>query len=358
MAVYSALRFLLQRIFGAFVISILGANFVQAEALPKRVALVIGNNNYHSLSPLQNAVNDAESVGASLSAIGFTVYLVSDLDNDTLLRSVDFFAQKAETADVALFYYAGHGAQIDGINYLLPTDFQIGAGFDPETALNIDSVLDGLGSQLRSNIILIDACLDDIVAPSDRNDTLVWQATNINASLPRIGTLVNFATSPGSAAFDGAGMHSPFTGALLDHLASPNIDIELMLRRVRRDVVVNSNGQQVPVTLSAMLSEFQLNPSSSLTQSRAEPNIPLAQSLAETGFQQKPILGDLSSGIRLPGNPDISPEVANQIRRIIASRQTRAKTDASDLRQLICQRLSSPLPASCQVFVQGTTLRN
>jgi uncharacterized caspase-like protein len=197
-----------------------------------------------------------------------------------------------------------------------------------------------------------------VVAPRDKNNSLIWQATNINASLPRIGTLVNFATSPGSAAFDGAGMHSPFTGALLDHLASPNIDIELMLRRVRRDVVVNSNGQQVPVTLSAMLSEFQLNPSGQPIQNRAVANIPLAQSLAETGFQQKPILGDLSGGLSLPSNQNISPEVANQIRRIIASRQTRAKADANDLRQLICQRLSSPLPASCRGFVQNSTLQN
>jgi uncharacterized caspase-like protein len=337
-------------------LTVLGTQFAVAQVSSKRIALVIGNNDYATLSPLQNAVNDAESVGASLSSIGFTVYLVSDLDRETMMNSIEFFSAKAEDADVAVLYYAGHGAQIDGINYLLPSDFQIGAGFDPEAALNLDDGLGDLGSQLRTTIVLIDACPDDVMLPSNRSETLIWQASDIDASHPRIGTIVSFATTPGTAAYDGIGLHSPYTGALLDHLATPNIDVDLMLRRVRRDVVVNSNGQQVPITLSSLLSEFHLNPSNVAQQVSYDLNVPPTNSLSETGFQQKPILNNLSSGIQLPTPPDTSPDIANRIRELIAERRDRAQSEASDLRALICQRLTAPLPQSCLEVLYPTAV--
>jgi hypothetical protein len=347
----------------AFLVFLVLPSITNAQNSDMRVALVIGNNSYETLQPLANAVNDAESISASLSAIGFTVYLVTDLDRDTLASSIEFFTDKAERADVALMYYAGHGAQIDGVNYILPTNFQLSNSFDPEDAIVLDDVLNKLSSRLRTNIVILDACLDQVILPSLTDDPLIWKTSSINTGSPRIGTLVSFATTPGTAAFDGGNQHSPFTGALLDHITAPNIDIELMFRNVRRDVVVNSNGQQVPVAISSLLSEFHLNSRPELSAKTSlepfiESNASVTQSLTESGFQQKPILGDLSEGLNIPQNAQISPELALRVRKQIAIRNLRAKVDAGELRKLLCQQLQAPLPSTCQSVELTDVRRN
>jgi len=219
--------------------------------LGRRVALVIGNSAYQNTDPLSNPSNDAVAVAASLRRIGFQSVIDGiDLDAEKLAGKVRDFSRALKGADLAFFYYAGHGVQVNGLNYMMPIDAKLAEETDvyAET-VELNDVLKHMERQAKTNIVILDACRNN---PLARNIARGMGARSAGPSLglaevrSGVGTLIVFATQPGNVALDGSTQHSPFTAGLLKHLETPNIDIAIMLRRVRDDVIDATKGQQVP----------------------------------------------------------------------------------------------------------------
>ncbi len=233
---------------------------VTAALAAKRVALVIGNSSYQHTTVLKNPKNDAKAVAALLTRLGFEVVEGTDLEHRGFGRTITKFSRKLRGADVALFYYAGHGLQVNGRNYLVPVDsvLEEEAGLEFE-AVRLRTVLSLLERRRRTSLVFLDACRNN---PLTRNlaRSMGTRSVVIGRGFAReetgIGTLIAFATQPDNVAYDGEGDHSPFTRALLDHLETPGMDVALVMRRVRQDVIQTSNGQQVPWSYSSLTAPF------------------------------------------------------------------------------------------------------
>jgi tetratricopeptide (TPR) repeat protein len=234
-----------------------------------RRALVIGNGKYASFTALPNAPNDARVMAAKLREIGFDVTEGIDLGRDALTEMVKGFLRDAASANTVLIYFAGHGMQIHGKNYLVPIDMKLEdvSALGSET-LDLDTIVVGLDDQIRSSIIILDACrnnpfVDDITqAATNRSISLgsgLAEPTNLGAGATAgAGTLIAFATSPGKVALDGEGGNSPFTTALVRHMSTPGLEVQTLLTRVRSDVVAATNNKQVPWSNSSLLGEVYL----------------------------------------------------------------------------------------------------
>lgn len=226
----------------------------------KRVALVIGNSAYEHVTPLQNPKNDAQAIAASLEKLGFAVVKGIDLTYAGMRQRLREFAHKLEGAEVSLLFYAGHGLQVHGQNYLAPIDAQLKKELDLEfEAMKMSTILAQMERASRTNIVFLDACRDN---PMARNlaRNMGTRSTSIGRGLAReetgVGTLIAFATQPGNVALDGEGNHSPFTAALVKHIETPGLDVALVMRRVRQDVMDATNGSQVPWNNSSLTGSF------------------------------------------------------------------------------------------------------
>jgi uncharacterized caspase-like protein len=184
----------------------------------------------------------------------------------TMTRS---FLRQAAQANLALMYYAGHGIQIDGRNYLVPVDQQLASTANPlDTMIDMDSILAGLDDQLRTNILIFDACRNNpltqqiaSVEPSrsiQGESGLAAPVTPGSGAMLGAGTLIAFATAPGQVALDGVGAHSPFAAALSRHIGTPGLEVQQMLTRVRAEVVSATRSRQVPWSNSSLLGEVYL----------------------------------------------------------------------------------------------------
>lgn len=207
-------------------------------------ALVIGNSAYPG-APLANPRHDAEAVAQRLRSYGITVTLLLDATRQRLVQTLADFEIRARDADVVLLFYAGHGMQVDGVNYLIPIDLNLSAGRAIHVALEAVSLNALLESHLpgRTKLVFLDACRDNPLARSlagTRGGSRGLAAVNAAT-----GTLISYATRDGSTASDGSGRHSPYTSALLAHLDEPE-DIALVLRRVRQKVMASTHGAQEP----------------------------------------------------------------------------------------------------------------
>ena len=234
-----------------------------------RVALVIGNGGYTRVKPLPNAVADAREIAGHLRQLGFEVVEGIDLDHDTMQTMTRSFLRQAAQANLALMYYAGHGIQIDGRNYLVPVDQQLASTANPlDTMIDMDSILAGLDDQLRTNILIFDACRNNpltqqiaSVEPSrsiQGESGLAAPVTPGSGAMLGAGTLIAFATAPGQVALDGVGAHSPFAAALSRHIGTPGLEVQQMLTRVRAEVVSATRSRQVPWSNSSLLGEVYL----------------------------------------------------------------------------------------------------
>jgi len=219
-------------------------------AAEKRVALVIGNATYEHAGELANPLNDADDLAAKLEGLGFKVVKGSDLDFTGMRRTVRDFVNSLKDADIALFYYAGHGLQVQGRNYLVPVDAQLRSENDIDfEAMPISLVMSAMERLSKTNLIFLDACRNN---PLARNlaQSMGTRSASIGNGLARIGsgvgTLVSFSTQPGNVALDGVGRNSPFTAALVKYLGHPGEDISESLVRVRVDVLEATGGQQIP----------------------------------------------------------------------------------------------------------------
>ena len=235
----------------------------------KRMALVIGNGAYAHVKALPNPPNDARAVAKSLRDIGFVVSEGIDLDRAAMQKATRDFLREAARAQVAVVYYAGHGMQIDGRNYLIPVDVELKAGSNmTESMIDMDTIMAGLDDQVRTNILIFDACRNNPMAPqvaaagSNRGiegASGLAAPTSLGAGATLgAGTLIAFATAPGQVALDGQGANSPFSAALSRHIGTPGLEVQQMLTRVRAEVVSTTKNKQVPWSNSSLLGEVYL----------------------------------------------------------------------------------------------------
>jgi len=206
----------------------------------KRVALVIGNSGYQHAVPLANPANDAAAIAQLFKDIGFDVVEVRrDVLALDLRRAIREFSLHARDADVAIVFYAGHGFEMNGTNYLVPTDAKLERDFDVEDeTVPLDRFLAAVEPAKRLRLVILDACRDNPFVKKMRR-SIATRA--IGQGLAKIDvtstdTLIAFAAKAGSVATDGEGPHSPFTAALLKHLPTPGLDVRILFGRVRDDV--------------------------------------------------------------------------------------------------------------------------
>lgn len=223
-----------------------------------KVALVIGNSAYQNAGPLSNPANDAEGMSEVLSGLGFKVTKGIDLDKAGFDRAVGEFAASLPGAKLAVFFYAGHGLQVGGQNYLLPVDTKLASASSLDfEAVRLDLIQRTMERETDTNILFIDACRDN---PLSRNlaRSLGTRSADIGRGLAAqesgSGTLISFSTQPGNVALDGSGANSPFAAALLKHLPEPGGDLSEILISVRNDVMKATENRQVPWEHSALRS--------------------------------------------------------------------------------------------------------
>lgn len=222
----------------------------------RRVALVIGNANYQ-YSPLRNPANDARAMAGALRGLGFQVILKVNASWQQMRRSIIDFGQRLGDGGIGLFYYAGHGVQIQGSNYLIP----VGAAIQHEDHVTVEGIpLNNVlarmgGAQNKMNIVILDACRNNPFAGSFRSPTHGLAQT----SAPP-GTYIAYATAPGDVAIDGRGRNSVFTESLTRWMSKPGLRIEDVFKRVRTRVYAVSAGRQVPWTSSSITSDFYFVP--------------------------------------------------------------------------------------------------
>lgn len=236
----------------------------QALAEP-RIALVVGNSNYSAVSGLPNPVNDAALMAQTLTDVGFSVTLVSDGDLDGMRTAISAFGVALRDAGpeaTGLFYYAGHGVQSFGRNYLLPVDVTLSNAADLGlVGIEADSVLRQMFSaKNRTNIVILDACRNNpFMAVLDLTDNGLAE---MNAPT---GTFLALSTAPGAVAMDGLGDNSPFTTALVEQMLIPGQPIEQTFKNVRVAVLADTRGLQTPWDTSSLTTDFVFRPEAVLT---------------------------------------------------------------------------------------------
>jgi Caspase domain/Invasion associated locus B (IalB) protein len=243
-----------------------GFSWAPSASAAKRVALVIGNAAYEQIPQLKNPKNDAEAVAAILDRLGFQVVKGIDLNHENFAKTVRNFSRDLSGADAAVLFYAGHGLRVNDRNYLAPVDAKLESEADLDFEMvQLETILAQMEREARINIVLLDACRDN---PLARNlaRSMGTRSAAIGRGLARvetgIGTLIAFATQPDNVALDGEGEHSPFTAALLKHIETPGLDIAVLMREVRQDVIAATSGKQVPWDNSSLTTDFEFNPAS------------------------------------------------------------------------------------------------
>ncbi|WP_306222949.1 caspase family protein [Bosea beijingensis] len=313
----------------------------------KRFAFVVGNGAYANVTKLPNALNDANATRAMLQEAGFDITPALDMSLAGLRGALDVFVDKVRRSGpdtTALVYYAGHAVQLDGANYILPTDIrpQIATSI-ADQSLSLSDILRRLdGAGAKSKIAIIDACRNNPFADRTTARGLALQIVdganegiNSEAGLARIdsnsGTFVAFATSPGSTAADGTGVNSPFTTAFLREAREPGLAVEQIFRRIRLAVYDSTNGAQIPWDTSSLITEFsffQRPAGAPAAQSATAGNVPLSarptlaslRSMTPADAARTAIAWDRSD---IYGNAlSLNPEDQNALRlnRILAQR--------------------------------------
>jgi hypothetical protein len=221
-----------------------------------KIALIIGNAAYPE-SPLANSVNDAKSINEKLSRLGFETILRTDATNTTMEEALANFASNLATLDVALFFFAGHGMQIGGRNYLTAINTNFDREIDAKyTSLPLEKVIETMekGSN-KTDIIILDACRTN---PYERK----WRGVDSKGLAPVYapkGMIIGYATSPGQVAYDGDGHNGAYTDAFLRHVSTPGITIEDLFKRVRNTLSSSTRGRQISWEHTSLMGDFYFN---------------------------------------------------------------------------------------------------
>jgi hypothetical protein len=245
---------------------VLFAGPAQAE---RRVALVIGNSDYRNAAPLANPVNDAQAMAAKLTALGFEVILRKDATKAQMEDAVGIFGEKLTADATGLLFYAGHGIQVAGRNYLVPVDAKLASEQRVKLeTVDAEVVLDQMAAaRTKVSLVILDAC---------RNNPFERRFRSTSGGLAQMnapeGTLVAYATAPGKVANDGDGRNGLYTGELLKVLGEPGLPVEEVFKRVRVAVSKASNGGQTPWESSSLVGDLYFVPKG--TQAMAAPAVP------------------------------------------------------------------------------------
>lgn len=257
-----------------------------ASAAERRVALVVGAAAYRAVPVLRNTLNDARGVAAALGRLGFEVDTVADPDRGAFEAAVRRFGARAQGADVALFFYAGHAVESAGRNWLMPISANIRCGRDLRfEAIDLDSVLEQLEGAARLAVVMLDSCRDNPFRLRLGEGGRGLPGGGLAQVQAAAGTLVVFSTAPGTVAADGAGPNSPFTTALLKRIETPGVEFRQVLAEVRRDVRESTKGKQVPWEQSAMEGTLFMKPAAEPpATAKADPTAPRPGLEAEVLF--------------------------------------------------------------------------
>ncbi|SDU57107.1 SUMF1/EgtB/PvdO family nonheme iron enzyme [Desulfobacula phenolica] len=265
-----------------FAVLLLFAANIPMATTGKRTALVIGNGSYRS-GPLKNSVNDAVAMARVLKKLGFDVILKTDVPKKVMLKSFREFSRKLLRSEIGLFYFAGHGMQINGINYLIPVHTTIReeseVEFESVAVSRLLAKMKRAGNPL--NIVILDACRDNPFKRSFRT----FQKGFVQMNAP-LGTVIAYATSPGSVAADGDGRNGTYTEALLKNFQNPNLDIQKMFNQTGLDVMKKTNKQQVPWVSTTPFPDYFLA-------GKALP--PSSESSDKSHFKLKPVHSPLAN---------------------------------------------------------------
>jgi len=222
-----------------------------AQTVGRRIALVIGNGAYKNAHQLDNPPRDAKLIADTLREIGFqSVTLANDLSRDQFFETLRKFATEAEKADWAVVYYAGHGLEVGGVNYLIPVDAKLTADKDAETeAVALEQVIAAAGGARRLRLLMLDACRDNPFAPAmQRTIAVKLVDRGLSDIEPSAGFMVVYAAKHGETALDGDGVDSPFAVALARDVRQPRVELRKLFDIVRDDVWNATKHQQQPFT--------------------------------------------------------------------------------------------------------------
>lgn len=298
----------------ALVSAVASAN---AQAPSPRLALVIGNSNYRSVTPLPNPVNDAKAVAAELRTASFDVTEALDLGQSDMRRAIRAFADKVarKGADtVALVFYAGHGVQVDGENFLVPVDARIEREADiPIEAVRLADLMNALAAvPSRMRIVILDACRNNPFSTAKQTKGLAI----VDAPT---GSIVAYSTAPGTEATDGSGADSPYTTAFLEVAKEPHLQIEQLFKQVRLKVHQATNGQQTPWESSSLTSDFSFFPAN------------------EAAPASNPAVAAVMSAAPVAAGRQATPQIAAAQPTALPSTQRSASTAAQPITQAAAQ---------------------
>ncbi|MGJ5180468.1 caspase family protein [Bradyrhizobium oligotrophicum] len=256
----------------SFVLSALAVDAARAD---RRVAFVVGNGAYRNVAQLPNPPVDARAMAVTLRNVGFDVVEGTNLNREQMTEKLLEFGRRSQGADVAVFYYAGHGIAISGTNYLLPIDADIKSEMDAKlgAAINVDVTLDQTLGDAKVKLVFLDACRDNPFTAKIRSSTST-RSVSVQTGLAEMksgeGTLIAFATGPGQTALDGdAGTNSPFTRALIAHITEPGLEIQQAMTKVRAQVNEETAKGQLPWGHTNLIGTVYLNPNAASTPAAA-----------------------------------------------------------------------------------------
>jgi hypothetical protein len=244
--------------------TILDADWPSPVALHRRVALVVGNSAYQHSPTLENPKNDATDIASLMRRLSFQVMEGLDLDKAAFDAKIREFTAALRGADVGVFFYAGHGLQVAGHNYLVPIDAQLSTAEALGVEMvSLDLIHQTMEREVQTSILFFDACRDNPFSPNLAR-AFGTRSSEIGRGLAPVengvGTLISFSTQPGNVALDGAGRHSPYSSALLKQLSTSSDDVSSMLVAVRNEVMKETGRKQVPWENSALTSRFYFTP--------------------------------------------------------------------------------------------------
>jgi uncharacterized caspase-like protein len=219
-----------------------------------KVALVIGNSAYRNVAYLPNPINDAREIGNALGRLGFVVTRLNNASYDQMRRAFLDFGRSARGAEIALVFFAGHGMEVAGENWLIPVDAELKSDTDVEhETLGLKGVMLTVENASRLGLVILDACRNNPFSARMKQATRTRSVPRGLAQVePNANVLVAYAARDGTVAADGEGRHSPFTMALLRHLETPGLEINFLFRNVRDDVMLATGRRQQPYVYGSL----------------------------------------------------------------------------------------------------------